>query len=128
MKTPTTLNPSQKLHALSEKAANLAKTSPKLGKIAGLSVILLKACALIPVTIANIILNVGMAIANAFGSIRSINCREDLKENGADLRMMFVFLAKSPIFMTRVLVHGFKGVMADPTTPRDMDKDFDRKL
>lgn len=112
-----------RLDRLSAKAANLAKTSPKAGKIAGLSVVVLRTCTLVPLYFAQLIVTVGSALANAVGSLRSKSCRNDLKEAKKYLSMDFHGLMMSPIYTARQLVHGVRGVLASPTKPSALYQD-----
>lgn len=116
------------LDVLSQKAALLAISSPKLGKLAGLSVVVLKSATILPSIITQIILEVGAVIANAFGSIRSSNCRDDLSKSFIEIRDMSLCFIISPLVITRTIVNGFRGVWTNPTIPRQMIPDWNKPL
>lgn len=109
---------SKKLDVLSVNSANLAITSPQLGRLAGMSVVVLKACAVFPLSFTQLILAVGTTIANAFGSIGSSQCRADFKVSLEGSVFFGIFSLISPILAGSLIVKGFKGVWQNPTAPR----------
>lgn len=119
MKTPNLLETSgKKLDVLSANSAKLAVTSRKLGRMAGLSVVVLKACVFIPLTFTQLIVAVGTTIANAFGSIGSRQCRADLKGSLESCVFAGMLFGLSPILTANLVIKGFKGVAQYPTIPR----------
>lgn len=112
------------LDTLSQKAAHLSQTSPKRGKFAGLSVVVLKSASILPSIIAQLILSVGAIIANAFGSIRSANCRFDLLKELSETKDTSLAFFISPLVITRTMVHGVRGVWTNPTIPRNILQDW----
>lgn len=121
MKTPKIMkNSSDHLDLLSEKAANLAKTSRKLGTLAGLSVVVLKSCTMLAYRVATLALQIGVSLINFVGSFVSKRCSEDLKKSPSTISRHALLLLKSPAESTRIFINGIKGVLANPTDPRFM--------
>lgn len=125
MRGPEVLNwTAEKLNALSEKTGNLAKDSPKLGRVAGLAVVVLKTCAIIPACILEMIAHLGVLLINIGGALFSKKCLEDLPWEVLDVGRCLFLVILSPVFTISQLGKGAYGVLSSPESEREMRDDI----